>query len=219
MQANIIGATGLTGVQLLRQLLENDRFEKVRVFVRRPLATAHPKLEVCVIDFDRPETWRDMVQGDVLFSALGTTLQQAGGKAAQYRVDYEYQYAFAEAAAQNGVPRYVLVSSVGAKATSRNFYTQMKGALDEAVQQLPFQSISILRPGFLDGQREQKRPGEAAGLVLMRALGKLPFMRNWRPIPVQTVAVAMVQSALAGTPGSRVYTLGEVFELGESQNR
>lgn len=218
MQANIIGATGLTGVQLLRQLLENDHFEKVRVFVRRPIATEHPKLEVCVIDFDQPETWRDRVQGDVLFSALGTTLQQAGGKSAQYRVDYEYQYAFAEAAAQNGVPRYVLVSSVGADAKSRTFYTQMKGALDEAVQQLPFQSTTILRPGFLDGQREQSRPGEAAGLVVMRLLGKLPFMRNWRPISVETVAAAMVQAALAGTPGSRIHTLGEVFVLGESQN-
>lgn len=213
MEANIIGATGLTGNLLLQQLIEDERFTKVRAFARRPLAAAHPKLEVCVIRFDEPDTWKHLVQGDVLFSALGTTLKQAGSKTAQYQVDYEYQFRFAQAAAQNCVPRYVLVSSVGADAKSWNFYSRMKGALDEAVQKLPFESVSIIRPGILDGERSENRPGEAAGIALMRTMGKLPFLRDWRPIHSGTVAAAMIQAAVAAKPGVGIYTLGEVFTL------
>ncbi len=212
MEANVIGATGLTGEFLLRQLLDDARFTKVRAFVRRPLEMAHPKLEVCVIQFDAPETWKELVRGDVLFSTLGTTLKQAGSQAAQYRVDYEYQYRFAQAAAYNEVPCYVLVSSVGADARSWNFYSRMKGELDEAVQQLPFQSISIMRPGILDGPRKEKRKGEEMGLSLMRAAAKLPFLHPWRPIHVSIVAQAMIRAALEGQAGVRIYTLGEVFD-------
>jgi len=213
MIANLIGATGLTGSSLLRQLLEDERFTAVRAFVRRPLYVTHPKLEAHVIDFKQPDTWRHLVQGDVLFSALGTTMAEAGSQAAQYRVDFEYQYEFARAAADNGISTYVLVSSVGANARSANFYTRMKGELDEAVQQLPFQRIIILRPGFLDGKRKTNRPAEKIGLMVMRLAGRLPFLRPWRPIHTDIVAKAMIRGAMNVAPGKVVYTLGEVFEL------
>lgn len=213
MIANIIGATGLTGSALLLQLLDDERFTMVRAFVRRPLSITHPKLETQLISFDAPDTWRHLVQGDVLFSALGTTMLQAGSQAAQYLVDYEYQYSCARAAADNGLSTYVLVSSVGANANSPNFYTRMKGELDEAVQQLPFQRIVILRPGFLDGDRKENRPVEKIGLIVMRLAGRLPFLRAWRPIHTDIVAKAMIRGAMNTAPGKVIYTLGEVFEL------
>jgi len=213
MIANIIGATGLTGSALLLQLLDDERFTTVRAFVRRPLYVTHPKLETHVIEFKQPDTWRHLVQGDVLFSTLGTTIREAGSQEAQYRVDFEYQYAFARAAADNGLSFYVLVSSVGANARSSNFYTRMKGELDEAVQKLPFQHIVILRPGFLDGERKISRPAEKIGLMVMRLAGRLPFFRAWRPIHTDIVAKAMIRGAMNTAPGKVIYTLEEVFEL------
>lgn len=217
MIANIIGATGLTGSSLLVQLLDDERFTLVRAFVRRPLYVTHPKLETHIITFNQPDTWRHLVQGDVLFSTLGTTIREAGSQEAQYRVDFEYQYEFARAAADNGVSSYVLVSSVGAHARSANFYTRMKGQLDEAVQQLGFQRMVILRPGFLDGDRKQSRPAEKTGLMVMRLAGRLPFLRPWRPIHADIVAQAMIRSAVNTAPGKFIYTLGEVFELAEGK--
>lgn len=217
MIANLIGATGLTGASLLRQLLDDERFTLVRAFVRRPLYVTHPKLEAHIITFGQPDTWQHLVQGDVLFSTLGTTIREAGSQAAQYRVDFEYQYEFARAASDNGVSTYALVSSVGANARSSNFYTRMKGELDEAVQELPFRRIVILRPGFLDGKRKENRTGEKVGLAVMRLAGRLPFLRPWRPIHVDIVAKAMIAGATNAVPGKVIYTLGEVFELaGES---
>ncbi len=85
--AIVIGATGLVGSNLVNMLLKDSRFDKVKVLVRRPMETANDKLEEHVVDFDAPDTWKKLVTGDVLYSAMGTTLRQAGSKAAQYKID------------------------------------------------------------------------------------------------------------------------------------
>ena len=112
--AIVIGATGLVGSALTSQLLEHPEFSGVKVFVRRSTHLSHQKLREHIVDFDKIDDWKHLLQGDVLFSAMGTTLNKAGSKAAQYRIDYTYQYNVAAAAASNGVPAYVLISSAGA---------------------------------------------------------------------------------------------------------
>jgi len=125
--ANVIGASGLVGKELVKQILDHDEFEKVRIFVRRPSGINHPKLEEQIIDFEQPDSWRPLVKGDVLFSTLGTTIKTAKTKENQYRVDFTYQYEFAKAASENGVPNYLLVSSMGADPKSSVFYSRIKG--------------------------------------------------------------------------------------------
>ena len=80
LTANVIGATGLVGTHLVHLLLNNDNFEKVRIFVRRETGINHPKLEQKIVDFNNEKTWSSELKGDVLFSALGTTLKQAEKK-------------------------------------------------------------------------------------------------------------------------------------------
>ena len=140
MKALVIGATGAAGKDLVGQLLADDAFEKVDIFVRRPGGWNSPKLTTHLVDFDKPEEWKDLVSGDVLFSCLGTTLKAAGGPAAQWKVDYTYQYEVARAARENGVPKYVLISSIGADPQAKIFYARMKGELEDAVKQLEFPS-------------------------------------------------------------------------------
>jgi uncharacterized protein YbjT (DUF2867 family) len=217
MVANVIGATGLTGSFLVKQLLSDTRFSLVRVFSRKNLSVSHPKLEVHVISFDQEATWRELLKGDVLFSTLGTTLKTAGSKAAQYQVDFEYQFRFALVGAQNGIQKYVLVSSVGADAKSMNFYSRMKGELDEAVQKLPYKYITIIRPGFLDGPRQEFRIMEKLGMPIMRILSRLPGMSSWKPIHVEAVAKAMIQAAVQSKKRVKIYELGEVFELADGK--
>ena len=139
MVALVIGATGLVGSELIDQLLNNEQFTRVKVFGRRPTGKSHPKLEEHVINFDQPEQWKGLVRGDILFSALGTTLKKAGSKGAQFKIDYKYQYYFARAAAENGVSNYVLVSAAGSSPTSRIFYSRMKGILEKDIKKLAFQ--------------------------------------------------------------------------------
>jgi uncharacterized protein YbjT (DUF2867 family) len=209
--ALLIGATGLVGSQLLSQLLSDERFGKVIAFGRRPLETSHPKLEARVIDFAAPESWSQLVRGDVAFSALGTTIKQAGTQEAQKRVDYDYQFAFARAAAKSGVPTYVLCSSASANAESRMFYSRIKGELDRDVQTLGFERVRIVRPSLLGGERKQARTGERIGSALLGAVNALGLARKYREIHGDVVARAMINAALDPAQGTRIFTLDEVF--------
>ena len=94
--ALILGATGATGQELVKILLEDPIFEKVSIFIRREVDLKHEKLNIHIIDFTKLEKYRDLVRGDVLFSALGTTLSDAGSKDKQFLVDFSYQYDFAK---------------------------------------------------------------------------------------------------------------------------
>ncbi|MDP2365977.1 MAG: NAD-dependent epimerase/dehydratase family protein, partial [Ignavibacteria bacterium] len=101
--AIVIGATGLVGNFITRKLLDDNRYVKVKVFVRRSLHISNPKLEEHLINFDNIDVWKEYITGDELYSALGTTIKKAGSKDAQYKIDFTYQYEVAKASAQNRV--------------------------------------------------------------------------------------------------------------------
>ncbi|MDR1056381.1 MAG: NAD(P)H-binding protein [Prevotellaceae bacterium] len=211
-KAIVIGATGLVGSELIDLLLQDDNFGEIAAFVRRPILIEHPKLKQHIIDFAQSGNWQSLVTGDVLFSALGTTLRQAKGKANQYRIDYTFQYNFAKIAAENGVKEYVLVSSAGANAKSMFFYMRMKGGLENAVLQLPFSKIVIIRPAQLYGNRKEKRTGENLGLMFTKAMNKIGLIKSFLPIHARTVARAMINSLKTGNQHN-FYSKNELFGL------
>jgi len=211
-EANVIGASGLVGQQLVDQLLNHPDFKKVRIFVRRKSGITHPKLEEQLIDFDTPESWERLVQGDVLFSTMGTTIKTAKTRENQYRVDFTYQYEFAKIAACNGVPSYVLVSSMGANSKSSVFYSRIKGGLEDAVSSLNFKKLIIFRPSILDGNRKEKRAGEKVGLVISRFITKF-ILKKYRPTPVDVLASKMIRLSLDQTAGFRMIEGAEIFSV------
>jgi uncharacterized protein YbjT (DUF2867 family) len=209
--ANVIGASGLVGKELVEQLLNYQEFEKVRIFVRRNTGILNSKLEEHIIDFEKPETWKSYLHGDMLFSTLGTTIKTAKTKDKQYRVDFTYQFQFAKAAAENGVPCYILVSSMGADSRSKVFYSRIKGELEDAVALLKFRRLLIFRPSILDGDRKEKRRGEKIGLVISRFITYF-ILKSYRPTPVGALVNKMIRSSLDPIDGchiveaSRIYT-------------
>ena len=186
MKALVLGATGAIGKDLVEQLIHDDTFDRVDIFVRREVKIPSAKLVAHVVDFDHPELWADKLTGDVLFSTLGTTIRAAGSQDAQWKVDYTYQYNAAKVARENSVPVYVLVSSVGANAKSKVFYTKMKGALDDAVQKLGFPACFILRPPSLI-RKGSDRFGEKVGVKGWR-LGFEGFQRHRPNAPIHSYA-------------------------------
>ena len=195
MNALVIGATGATGKDLVEQLMKDDSFESIDVFVRRSLDIQYDdKLTVHVIDFDQPDEWRDLVKGDVLFSCLGTTIKAAGSKEAQWKVDYGYQYEFAKAAKENGVDRYVLVTAEFASPKARSFYSKMKGQLEEAVKELDFSKLTIIKPPILM-RKGSDRTFEVLGLKAIQLMNKAGVFRSQQPLPTEVLAKAMINSA------------------------
>ncbi len=216
LTANVIGATGLVGKQLVNQLLEDDNFEKVRIFVRRKTGLKHLKLEEQIVDFGDEKTWGNSLYGDVLFSALGTTLKQAGSKEKQYDVDVVLNRNFAKKAKDNGIENYVLVSSIGANSKSKMFYPHIKGKLDDAVQQIGFKNLTILRPASLTGDRKENRIVEQISIPVLNLLTQFMF-KKYRPISDKTVAKAMINGTLQDLGDKIIWEAEEVFELAEKQ--
>lgn len=212
---NVLGATGLVGSELIKQLTTHPEVEKVRIFVRRESGSHHPKLEQHIVDFDQSGSWKFLLTGNVLFSTLGTTLKQAGSKKNQYLVDFTYQFRFAEEASKNRIPVYVLVSSAGAHPGSLIFYSRMKGKLDEEVRKLSFQKMVILRPSILAGMREKRRPAEEYSVMVMGKITKFIF-KKYRPVPAETVAKAMINAVFRenGQPFC-IIDQDEIFNVSE----
>jgi len=212
MKALIIGATGATGKDLVTQLLTDDTYSEVHCFVRKPLALSHPKLHAHVVNFDTPEAWTDLLHGDVAFSCLGTTLAVAGSKEAQWRVDYDYQYAFAQQCKANGVPTFVLISAAGAIAQSKLFYNRMKGQLEDAVKALGFSRLLIFQPSVLV-RKGSDRKGEQLGLKMIVLLNKIGLFKRYCPMPTEILAEKMLSTVYNSPKGTFTFALDKIFEI------
>lgn len=217
MKALVLGATGATGKDLVSQLLHDKDFEEVDIFVRKPLDIRNDKLKVHVINFDRPDEWKDSVKGDVVFSCLGTTLKTAGSKEAQRKVDFDYQYQFAKAAKENNVDDYVLVSAYGANPKSKIFYSKMKGELEEAVKQLHFNKITIFKPGMLE-RKDSDRTGEVLGSRIIKFANKIGLLESQKPLPTDILAKAMINSSKIKSNGYSSIKLGNIFCFAEKNH-
>lgn len=218
-KALVIGASGATGFQLVQHLCKDAVCEQVNVFVRKPLSIEHPKLVQHIVDFHQVPQWAHLLQGDVLFSALGTTLKVAGSKDAQYKIDYTYQYEVAKAAAQNGVHEYVLVSAYGASLKSLFFYSRMKAELEEAICKMPFKRIHIFQPGVLDREVADGRVGESFYVKLIKGLNKVGLLKSQKPMPVFLLAHRMMETQVSANcphsfyrePNVYYYRLADIF--------
>jgi len=204
LHALVIGATGATGIELVQLLLKDDDFSQVSIFVRTAPNIKHKKLKTHVIDFKELEKNKDIIKGDVLFSALGTTKKDAGGKDQQYEIDYSYQYEFAKIAAENGVGQLSLVSSVGANSKSSFFYPKIKGALEEAVKKLDFKKINIFQPPMLIRQPDLMREGEKSRIKILNRLNKIGILKSQKPLAVEALAEKMLK--IAKTPSKEKAT-------------
>lgn len=215
IRAIVIGATGVVGRELVKILSADNRISEVVTFTRREYEFNSSKVINYIIDFDNIEKYSDLVEGEFLFSCLGTTKSQAGSISNQRKVDLEYQYEFAKIAQRNGVHHYFLVSSPGASSTSSSAYLKMKGELEELVHQLDFASISILKPSLIDGTRADFRFFEKCTIILSSCIQFLPWLKKYRKIKGLEIAMKMFFEAFNNPSGKKEYVLDELFDIGD----
>jgi nucleoside-diphosphate-sugar epimerase len=195
LKALVIGATGATGRELVNTLINDEDFNQVSIFVRKAPDLEHEKLKIHIIDFNEIIKHKELIKGDILFSSLGTTKKEAGGKQRQYIIDYTYQYEFAKIAAENGVDQLSLVSSIGANPKSFMFYPKMKGKLESDVKKLKFKKIDIFQPPILIRQPEVIRKVEKKAISIIQKLNKLGILKSQQPLMVSNLAERMVKTA------------------------
>lgn len=212
--ALIAGASGLTGGYLLNGLLESPTYSSVIAYVRKKSGLTHPKLKEIVVDWD---TLPEPVTADDVFCCLGTTIKKAGSQEAFRKVDYDYPLQLAKIQFRGGSQQFLLVSAIGADATSSIFYSRVKGELENAVQAIGYKSVHIFRPSFIAGPRKESRPGERIGLAIFSWLAPLFIgsLKKYAPIHAEHIARAMLRTAEKNESGVHVYDSAVTNELGK----
>lgn len=218
--ALLFGATGLTGNYSLKLLLNDSRYGKVKVFVRKETDfPSNEKLEVHIVELSALENYSHLLRGDDLFCCLGTTIAVAGNMEAFRKVDFELPVKIAETASRNNVSSLVGISSLGADSKSANFYLRTKGETEEAIQKFSFKKIAILRPSMLLGVRKEFRFGELIGKGLMLALSFvfIGSFKKYKAIHANDVAKAMLAIANNNFP-ERIFESDHIQQIAKSVN-
>jgi len=193
--ALLAGASGLVGDLCLARLLDHPAYDRVTVLSRRPIARAHAKLRVELVNFDDLQPLGECY--DDIFCCLGTTIKKAGSQAAFRRVDHDYPLALARLGKAAGARQFLLVSALGADAQSSVFYSRIKGETESDIAAIGLAKVIFMRPSILLGERNEQRTGERAGVLVGQLIAPLLIgpLRKFRPIHADDVAAAMLYAA------------------------
>lgn len=208
----IFGPTGLCGFEILQHAIALHSFAKVASVSRRDVPASSAKLTKDIeADTSKYPQLIAAAKPDVVFTALATTRAAAGSAQAFVDVDYGINMEIAKAAKEAGVATFVVVSSVGASASSPFLYMKTKGRLEDDVIALGFPRTIILRPGPLIGHREQSKGflSDLSSGVFKYAHGTFVGKHLFYPISGAEVGSAAVHLALQPLDaGAKVQIVG-----------
>lgn len=192
--ALIFGATGLVGNLLLEELVNSSLYASVKIFVRQATGVSEKKVKEIVADLTRIEDLEHELTGDDLFICLGTTIKKAGSVRAMEQIDRDLPVNIAQTAFRNGIRNLAVVSSIGASATSPNYYLRIKGEMETGMLETGFTNCIIARPSMLLGERKERRIKELIGKTAMKTLQPLMIgkLQKYRAIHGRDVARAMI---------------------------
>ncbi|HEX5661224.1 MAG TPA: NAD(P)H-binding protein [Polyangiales bacterium] len=204
----VLGATGVVGQQAVLALLADPSTSRVVAIQRRPVRIDAPKYGEKVVDFEQLETSLAGESADVAVCCLGTTIKQAGSQAQFRHIELDYTLAFARAAQAAGVRHFLVVTALGASPKSLVFYNRVKGEIEQALTDMRFPALTIVRPSLLVGDRKETRLGEKLAEPFMRLLP-----RSVRGIGVDKVGKALAKLALGPAHGKRVVLSRELHDF------
>ncbi len=212
--ALVFGSSGLVGGHLLNQLIENDNYNKIKIFVRSEPNNHNPKVEIIKTDFNNLENHKEDIKGDDCFFCIGTTKQNSPDKNEYRRVELDIPKEIAQISKSNSLNSFVFISSGFADPKNSGDYLKFKGQVEEELKKLSFQKLGIVRPSFLLGDRKEKRIGEKMGILIFKLLSPLFLgpLKKMKPIHSKKVARAMIN--ICNNEYSKViFESNEIVEL------
>ena len=211
--ALLFGSSGLIGGQLLNNLIKNNDYNKIKIFVRSIPEIKDSKIEIIKADFNNLKNHIEDIKGDDCFFCIGTTKQNSPDKNEYKRIERDMPVEIAEIAKANSVNSFVYVSSGFADSKNSGAYLRYKGEVEEELKKLNFTKLGIMRPSFLLGNRKEKRFGEKIGIFFFKLLSPLFLgpLKKMKPIHSEKVANLMIKVANEDIQQS-------VFESNEIEN-
>lgn len=204
--AIVLGATGLTGGLLLNRLLQDDSYSTVKLFSRSSIGHPNSKIEEHLIDLFELDKYGKLFTGDVVFCCVGTTKAKTPEEETYRKIDYGIPVSAARLTRKNGIPKFLVISALGADADSRIFYNKTKGEMERDVLKENIPETYIFQPSLISGHREEKRIFESIGKNLMKVGNHLLLgsLKKYRSIHPDTIAQAMMMVAAKGCEKTRI---------------
>lgn len=193
-KAIIIGATGLVGQYLVKQL--SELYDTLIVIARRPPRYINASMRFYQLnDFDNlAEVFASVSANDTTdaFSCLGTTKKQAGSDEAFRKVDHDYNVSFAKLCRDKEIENFFLLSSMNADINSRFLYNRVKAETEQSIIALGFNQLVIFRPSLLLG-RHKGRPLESISQKAFQLISPLVS----ESLPLHPISAKRVANAMA----------------------
>lgn len=215
MHAIVVGANGLVGKELTKQLLEDSYYDKITLVIRRYIELEHEKLDIQIVDFkDIHKDWT-VFTCDHLYYCLGTTKSQTPKGDEYYKVEHDYCINVAKISHHNKVKKFLYLSSAGASSKSWFNYLKIKGTVEEQLMQIGFPYLHIFRPFVLMGKREEFRWGESIARLFLRMFNfmMVGFLRSIKGMPAAQMAKAMIHNAKLNAKGTFIHTNRSIHEF------
>jgi len=195
--AIVLGATGLTGGLLLQKLIEDERYEKIKLFSRSNIDDLPSKVSQFLGNLLELENFNKDFTADEVFCCIGTTAKKTPDKKVYKAIDYGIPVAAAKLSKKNGIKTFLVVSALGANANSSIFYNKTKGEMERDVLVENIKNTYILQPSIIEGNRKEQRLGEKIGLALFKFFQPLFFgkLKKYKITKAEHIAQAMIKLA------------------------
>ena len=212
--ALLFGSSGLVGGHLLNQLIKDNKYSKIKLFIRTDPEISDPKVEVIKTNFNNLQNHKEDIKADDCFFCIGTTKQNSPDKDDYRKVELEVPKEIAQIAKSNLVNSFIFVSALYANSKGSGNYVRFKGLVEEELKRLNLLKLVLMRPSFLMGDRKEKRVGEKIGIFVFKLLSPLLLgpLKKMRPIHSETVAKAMIIAANENLE-KNIFESNEIAEL------
>ena len=216
--AIILGATGLTGSILLQKLIEDDRYEHIKLFSRTKIEGLPSKVSQYIGNLLSLNEFKVEFTANEVYCCIGTTTKKTPNKKLYKDIDYDIPVQAAKLSKANSIDTFAVMSSMGANADSTVFYNKTKGEMERDVKQVGIKNILILRPSLIGGDREESRPLEKIGLSVFKAVEPLFIgsFKNYKIIEPEQIAQAMINLANITNHSEVIITSNNIKEIAKN---
>jgi len=215
--AIILGASGLTGGFVLQKLIEDERYDTIKLFSRSKIEGLPDKVQQFIGDLLELNQFKTDFTADDVYCCIGTTAKKTPDKTLYKKIDFGIPVAAAKLSKENNISTFLVISAMGANKNSTVFYNKTKGEMENSVLKQQIKNTYVLRPSLIGGDRQETRLLEKIGLVIFKVIQPLFIgkLKKYKIVNAETIAQAMI--GLANTKYSEVIITSEhINKLGNN---
>lgn len=213
--AIILGATGLTGSILLKKLMNDQRYETIKLFSRKKIEGLPKKVTQYIGDILTLQNFKEEFKADEVFCCIGTTAKKTPNKETYKKIDFGIPVTAAKLSKENNINTFLVISAIGANEKSAVFYNKTKGQMQQEVLKQNIPNTFILQPSIIDGNRNETRIGEKIGLIIFKLIQPLFIgpLKKYKVIKAEKIAQAMLNLANTKTINKNIITSNYIKEI------